>query len=366
MFVRLRGVVYLLVLLQCCAYVAYASAPATPPKPYDYSRPAYGEEYKRETEEHVAYWKGAIQELKTKMEKERGEVDAALQAFNISKNKYNTTVENAQEKCKAFTKDGNDGTLNRAAIGEKATELRKECALAVNEVVNASEEMVEKAKERVAAAEKFNATVFELYKKSHDYKYFISAVAKKNTRYARDSTDAEKDVDAFRKLKTAAKRAKNSSTRVRDAAIKESEELKKAVGEAREFLEDSTRSPETVVEKVVPVVQRMRRDLGSVDNTTESMEEEHETEEHELGTAENATTAKQQNEPHVLYENIRGDGSMERTVTTNAQTAAEKLKSHNVQTESHSTSTVHINISGFIDGTSSPALAHGSMLLLVL
>ncbi|KAH9597726.1 hypothetical protein LSM04_008902 [Trypanosoma melophagium] len=310
MLVQLRRVVYLLVLLHFCTCVIN-SVSGTPSRDPDLSG-----------------LKEEIDELKAKVEEEKVKLDGTLPALSTARSKYKTTAQRAKNdsnECKNFAEEIKSG-LTDVTDNEKkeAEELVDRCTDAARDVKNAAAEADKKADDRIAAAEKHLVTVTELYKKCVAYSGLLRRLEEEDKVSTEEMKRGFKILDDVRAIKSSAKKMKKDATTAK-REIANAQKLEEAAAEAAKLLEDAIQNPKTA-----------------------------------------ARAAKRNNDQHVLKENGRDEGSKEERETSNNPTAAETLNSQNMLTDSRSTATMDITISGFSDSSSSPALVHGPLLLLVL
>ncbi|ORC82816.1 uncharacterized protein TM35_000821060 [Trypanosoma theileri] len=426
MFVQLRRVVYLLVLLHFCTCVVYARRRSGDGSTT--VGVAYEERISTDNEEISQKMRDSTAKMEEK--KKKTEITADLLGKERERyNSASNDAERSVIECTQFAKEIEDGLKNVMDNDNEnqAEELVKKCTDAAQEVKKVAASVKSAADAAHADADKLLTAVksgretsngrldsLDLLKESEisssldKFKEAVTAVDKTN--------ETEKFATEVQKNVTAAK-----------AEVAKAEQLEQAANDAAKLLQEAIQKAKTAAAAKAPAAAEPARAAAAAAETTEKAaeveqqqnvgsapknEEQHEkqtteaesssesqinkneenrsvtmvtknssgnetnkngergsvviTAENEPNTEKNISTVEQQNDQHARKENSRGGGSTNESETTKNSTVAEILKSQNMLTNSPSTGSVPLNVTQFIDSSSSPALVHSPLLLLLV
>ncbi|ORC84203.1 uncharacterized protein TM35_000481640 [Trypanosoma theileri] len=359
MFVQLRRVVYLLVLLQCCASVAFAEDVGdTAP-----------------TQSEVKKTLQKMRQLAAKIKVEKKDIEEKFSSMNEAREECKVAAQSAESdanECREFAKDIESvlksDTDNKKE--KKANELVKRCTETAKEVKKVADDVNKKAEAASAAAEKLVMTADELNSAISTYArlQFILPDEEevKNEDFNVDINEYIKDYEEkdyaieVNKTATAVKQEAAEAQKQAESATEAVNNLKEAIQKAK------TAAAEEEAKKAAEAEQQNKAENsteGQINNNEENGPMET-TAENGPNTEKNISTLEQQNNNGVK-ENGTTVGSTNESETANKSTVAEILKSQNMLTNT-STGSVPLNISQLSDSSSSPALVHSPLLLLLV
>ncbi|ORC82818.1 uncharacterized protein TM35_000821080 [Trypanosoma theileri] len=380
MFVQLRRVVYLLVLLHFCACVVHAEEVDDEPM----------------TDEDVKISQ-KIKALTPQMKEGKKDTENKVSLMNKAKEVCIAAAQSAQSvlnECRIFAEEIKSGLKNFVDYDtfftddkkKKANELVKKCTETAGVVKNAADDVNKKVEAATAAADKLLGISTSLLNSLKPYVNSLNETMesdnKPSTKVIGEAKTAEDESSA---AQTYANEVKNNAQAAKEEvanALKVEKELKKTV----KILEKAIHSPTTAAEEAKKAAEAEQQNKDDSVTKNDEPEEKQTTEaerssegqinkneengtmittaENGPNTEKNIWTVEQQNNNGVK-ENDTAGGSTNESETTKNSTAAEILKSQNMLTNTSSAS-IHLNVTQLSDGSSSPALVHSPLLLLLV
>ncbi|ORC89549.1 uncharacterized protein TM35_000123240 [Trypanosoma theileri] len=405
MFVQLRRVVYLLVLVQCCTCVAYAE-----------SRSSVNEDYFNQKDEEFKYMRKVLMELRITAEESSFALESGLgRCYD-----YSTLADKAVEKLKSLTKreEAEMSPNNTSTSPKEMKEQWKEEKAALQEakvVLSNAKLAVNKTRK---AAKEINETLTEMEKLAKtlvsDANKFMRSPADLPHLLADRYFEVEKLVLASRKegedALSFADEVKSSVQRGLDAAEKaekNAESLESEVESFQKYLEKHGLKPEdsttdsqqniagnkneesqlesrhemktnTEEENTAQLQHSSHEEVKNVHmNTTNingiTKESSNDERANNIKTKESNTTTQKrvpdsQSNKEQRMEDKGTKGIFNKdNKSLNTSTTTNVVDSHKMSSDSSSSSvSIHLNVTQLSDSSSSPALVHSPLLLLLV
>ncbi|ORC89565.1 uncharacterized protein TM35_000123400 [Trypanosoma theileri] len=403
MFVQLRRVVYLLVLLQCCACVAYAES-VTDPITHEESDPSL-------------FLKDMIEKMKT----ERGLINDDLHSLRTMENKCSEALNRAKN---ATTKANEvrklmETLLKEIRNPETRSEKESEAKELLRKAVDAQREATDaagKAKSIAATTAGLVSTLQDRTMELHSLAEFLKNIVDKHINaggrkelveeYQKEAdkvlSSLNDDVMDFKSVNKVAEEAKKQAEVASfeaknvqafiDEIFQKYPEIKEEVErESKEATQTSNNSTNTgsegnktpnenkEVEGLHPNKQNEENTRNQNTNTAQTETGSHTTAQQQQNEqnsegqnnkeSKDETQHKNQNpqsNPPTDSNSSATGTSQSQNIPTNSSTASETPQSQNMPTNSPSSASIHLNITQLSDSSSSPALVHSPLLLLLV
>ncbi|ORC89498.1 uncharacterized protein TM35_000122730 [Trypanosoma theileri] len=394
MFVQLRRVVYLLVLLQCCTCVAYAQGDTT-------STHSVEEGILME----MGYLKAKMEAEKKKVETLRVSVKTVTKEWSEASNRAQSATTTAKEVEKLLV-DTKGRVLH---LSENENKNMSELKEVLRKAVDAAKEITDAAEKANLTANKINNTAHEIQEEEtvllsaqyhverivnehidKEEETSVSGEKKKIKELADECKKKVEEVQTFlmdvsevtKSAHSLAEEAKKQAAVASDAAA----ELQRIINETylecpdmkeeldREIEEEKRRFSET---NTTNEGENSPHNNKELDDSHPNKQNEKETKDQntnstEAETGSHANAQQQQNQQGSENQNEEGkvetqenNNSSQSNTPTSSHSSASGTSSQNMLTNTSSAS-IHLNISQLSDSSSSPALVHSPLLLLLV
>ncbi|ORC89556.1 uncharacterized protein TM35_000123310 [Trypanosoma theileri] len=397
MFVQLRRVVYLLVLLQCCVCVAYAQQSST----------GEATETARGLKE--------LEELTTKMKEDKANLNGKLLALRNIKSESPEALKRAKSAAsKAWEVEElilpilTPDMLMFENVNKKESKSKE----LFRKAVDAAKEAKEAAEKAILTAKKSNDLVEEIRKGSEPLMfmaYQVEEVAEKHIekcetghseedqkekKLAEEYKKQAKDVESFLQL---VDNDIQSNTEVVEEVQKQAKDASDAAASLQKIIDNIFRDhPHIRAELEREIKETPSHENKEVDGSLPNKQNEENTRNQNTNSAQaeagsHTTAQQQQNEQDSKGQNNKESNvetqeenrnsqsnpptdsnssatgtSQSQNMPTNSSTASETPQSQNMPTNSPSSASIHLNITQLSDSSSSPALVHSPLLLLLV
>ncbi|ORC89508.1 uncharacterized protein TM35_000122830, partial [Trypanosoma theileri] len=378
MFVQLRRVVYLLVLLQCCVCVAYADNGAA----------------SQDFEEKNILQK--LNELKAKMEKENNDVKIILASVNTVQEEWreaSNRAKNAANKANELGQLVSDVTSRALRLSENVNEIKSELKEAVKKAVSAEREITDAAANANLIANKTSNSAAAILKGEGDLleaNILLERIAGDHVNMKSETSQSEvkrlaqvcmekvKEVDSFldevsKVTASADSLAQEAKEQVEDASVA-AFTLQKIINDTLQLF------PDIKTELEREIKETSSQENKEVDGTVSTTQNEEAIKNPNTNSAQaekgSHTTAEQQqngqgsegqnNKESKDETQDKNQNSQSNPPTDSNSSATGTSPSQNMPTERPSTDSISINNTQLSDSSSSPALVHSPLSLLLV